>query len=106
MSIEIEVGFENATKVPRITEELSLEEAPKGLANPVVKRLLIGGGAVVLAAVAGLFVYFHNRETTGDAQVDGNITPMASKGYGRVAQGLVDDNQTVKARQGRRQIDA
>jgi membrane fusion protein (multidrug efflux system) len=99
MSVEIEVGFENATKVPRLTEELLLEEPPKGLANPRVRRLLIGGGAVVLAAVAGLFVYFHNRETTDDAQVDGHITPMASKVYGRVAQVLVDDNQAVKAGQ-------
>ena len=99
MSVEIEVGFENATKVPRLTEELLLEEPPKGLANPRLRRLLIGGGAVVLAAVAGLFIYFHNRETTDDAQVDGHITPMASKVYGRVAEVLVDDNQAVKAGQ-------
>jgi membrane fusion protein (multidrug efflux system) len=99
MSVEIEVGFENATKVPRLTEELLLEEPPKGLANPKVRRLLVGGGAVVLAAVAGLFIYFHNRETTDDAQVDGHITPMASKVYGRVAEVLVDDNQAVKAGQ-------
>ena len=100
MSIEIEVGLENATKAPRVTEEeLELEEAPKGLANPNVRRLLFAGGAVVLAAIVGLFVYFHNRETTDDAQVDGHITPMASKVYGRVAQVLVEDNQTVKAGQ-------
>ena len=99
MSVEIEVGFENATKVPRVTEELLLGEPPKGLANPRLRRLLIGGGAVVLAAVAGLFIYFHNRETTDDAQVDGHITPMASKVYGRVAEVLVDDNQAVKAGQ-------
>ena len=100
MSIEIEVGLENATKAPRITEEeLKLEEAPKGLANPSVRRLLFAGGAVVLAVVVGLFVYFHNRETTDDAQVDGHITPMASKVYGRVAQVLVEDNQPVKAGQ-------
>src|SRR5258708_7597351 len=99
MSIEIEVGFENATKVPRVTDALPLEETPKGLANPKVKRLLIGGGAVVLTAIAGLFLYYHDRETTDDAQVDGHITPMASKVYGRVAQVLVDDNQAVKAGQ-------
>jgi len=100
MSIEIEVGLENATKAPRVTEEeLELEEAPKGLANPNVRRLLFAGGAVVLAAIVGLFVYFHNRETTDDAQVDGHITPMASKVYGRVAQVLVEDNQAVKAGQ-------
>src|SRR5256884_7578343 len=99
MSVEIEVGFENATKVPRGLEELSLEEPPKGLANPGVRRLLIGGGAVALAAIAGLFAYYYNRETTDDAQVDGHITPMASKVYGRVAQVLVDDNQPVRAGQ-------
>src|SRR6266700_3405699 len=89
MSVEIEVGLEKATKMPRVREELSLEERPKGLANPKMKRLLIGGGAVVLATIAGLFAYYHNRETTDDAQVDGHITPMASKVYGRVAQVLV-----------------
>ena len=99
MSVEIEVGFENATKVPRIPEELSLEEPPKGLANPKVRRLLIGGGAVVILGITGLFAYYHNRETTDDAQVDGHITPMASKVYGRVAQVLLDDNQAVKAGQ-------
>ncbi|HUC53544.1 MAG TPA: HlyD family secretion protein [Candidatus Cybelea sp.] len=100
MSIEIEVGLENATKAPRVPdEELLLEETPKGLAHPRVRRLLLGGGAVVLAALVALFVYFHNRETTDDAQVDGHITPMASKVYGRVAQVLVDDNQPVKAGQ-------
>jgi len=100
MSIEIEVGLENATKAPRITEEeLRLEESPKGLANPKVKRLLSAGGTLVLAAIVGLFLYYHNRETTDDAQVDGHITPMASKVYGRVAQVLVEDNQAVKAGQ-------
>jgi membrane fusion protein (multidrug efflux system) len=99
MSIEIEVGLENASKVPPVTEELSLEEAPKGLANPKVRRALILGGTVLVAAVVGLFVYYHNRETTDDAQVDGHITPMASKVYGRVGQVLVDDNEAVKAGQ-------
>src|SRR5260370_10779648 len=78
---------------------LRLEETPKGLANPKVRRLLFAGGTVVLAAIAGLFVYYHNRETTDEAQVDGQITPMASKVYGRVSQVLVDDNQAVKAGQ-------
>jgi membrane fusion protein (multidrug efflux system) len=53
----------------------------------------------LVAAVVGLFAYYHNRETTDDAQVDGHITPMASKVYGRVGQVLVDDNQAVKAGQ-------
>src|SRR6266852_4173018 len=106
MSVEIEVGLENATRMPRITEELLLEEAPKGLANPKVKRLLIGGGTVVLAGVLGVVAYYYNRETTDDAQVDGHITPLASKVYGRVSQVLVEDNQAVKAGQVLVKIDA
>jgi membrane fusion protein (multidrug efflux system) len=99
MSIEIEVGLENAAKVPRVAEELPLEESPRGLANPKVRSLLGAAGAVLLAALVGLFVYYHDRESTDDAQVDGHITPMASKVYGRVAQVLVDDNQAVRAGQ-------
>src|SRR6202171_2277097 len=100
MSVEIEVGLENAAKVrPALGEELLLEEPPKGLKNPKVRRLLIAGGAVVLLAVIGLIAYYHNRESTDDAQVDGHITPVASKIYGRVAEVLVTDNEPVKASQ-------
>src|SRR6201998_3552429 len=104
MSVEIEVGLENAAKAPKVAD-LPLDEAPKGgqapkgLANPKIRRLLFGAGAVVLAAIAALFVYFHDRESTDDAQVDGHITPIASKVYGRVADVLVDDNQPVEAGQ-------
>jgi membrane fusion protein (multidrug efflux system) len=107
MSIEIEVGLENAARVKPAPEEIRLDdERPKGLANPNVRGLLLLGGVVVLAALAGLFVYYHNRESTDDAQVDGHITPVASKIYGRVAQVLVDDNQAVKAGQVLVKIDA
>ena len=99
MSVEIEVGLENAAKVRAVPEEFLLEEPPKGLKNPKVRRLAVGGGVLLLVAVAGLFLYYHNRETTDDAQVDGHITPIASKIYGRVAEVLVDDNQPVKAGQ-------
>jgi membrane fusion protein (multidrug efflux system) len=100
MSIEIEVGLENATKVRPAMEELPLEkEAPKGLANPKVQRLAILGGVVLIAVAVGLFLYYHNRESTDDAQVDGHITPIASKIYGRVASVLVNDNEAVKAGQ-------
>jgi membrane fusion protein (multidrug efflux system) len=100
MSVEIEVGLENAARVKPETQEIPLEEPPKkGLANPNVRRLLIVGGVVLVAVLAGLFFYYHNRESTDDAQVDGHITPIASKIYGRVAQVMVDDNQPVKAGQ-------
>lgn len=106
MSIEIEVGLENAARVPRGTEELLLEETPKGLANPKTKRLLLAAGATVLTAITGLLIYYHNRESTDDAQVDGHITPLASKVYGRVSQVVVEDNQAVKAGQVLVKIDA
>ena len=100
MSIEIEVGLENASKIKPSTEELRLEPPPrKGLANPKTRRLLFGGGIVLLAAVIGLFLYYRNRESTDDAQVDGHITQISSKVYGRVGEVLVNDNQQVKAGQ-------
>jgi membrane fusion protein (multidrug efflux system) len=99
MSIEIEVGLENAAKVRPLIDEPIEEEEPKGLANPKVQRLAILGGVVLIAALTALFLYYHNRESTDDAQIDGHITPIASKIYGRVAQVLIDDNQAVKAGQ-------
>ena len=100
MSVEIEVGLENATRVkPELEEEILLGERPKGLKNPKVRGLLIVGAVVVLLAVIGLVAYYHNRESTDDAQVDGHITPVASKIYGRVAEVLVTDNEPVKAGQ-------
>ncbi len=99
MSIEIEVGLENAARV-KPTFELPLpEEPPKGLAKPNVRRLLMLGGGVLLLAATGLFLYYHNRESTDDAQVDAHITPVAAKIYGRVGQVQVEDNQQVKAGQ-------
>ncbi|HXA80240.1 MAG TPA: biotin/lipoyl-binding protein, partial [Opitutaceae bacterium] len=99
MSIEIEVGLENATKVRPVVEEVPLEKEPKGFANPKVQRLAILGGVVLIAAIVALFLYYHNRESTDDAQIDGHITPIASKIYGKVASVLIDDNQAVKAGQ-------
>jgi membrane fusion protein (multidrug efflux system) len=107
MSIEIEVGLENATKVRAKTEELLLDEelrAPQP--NRKLRRLLISGGAAVSLIVAGLFIYYFNRESTDDAQVDGHITAVSAKVYGRVAEVLVDDNQPVKAGQPLVKLDA
>jgi membrane fusion protein (multidrug efflux system) len=75
------------------------------LTNPKVRRALFIAGPVLLALLLGLYLYFHNRESTDDAQVDGHITPVASKIYGRVAGVLIDDNQAVKAGQTLVQID-
>jgi membrane fusion protein, multidrug efflux system len=100
MSLELEVGLENVEKI-KPDEELPLnnEEPLKGLANPSVRRLLFAGGALLLATLIGLVIYYHNRESTDDAQVDAHITPIAAKVYGRVAEVLVKDNEHVKAGQ-------
>jgi membrane fusion protein (multidrug efflux system) len=49
--------------------------------------------------VAALLLYYRNRESTDDAQVDGHITPIAAKISGRVQDVLVNDNEAVKAGQ-------
>jgi len=100
MSVDIEEQVENPrTKNEPILREFPIEEPKKGLGSPKVRRILLVGGVVALAVIVGLFLYYHDRESTDDAQVDGHITPVASKIYGRVAEVLVHDNQPVKAGQ-------
>ena len=98
MSVEIEVGLETATRIPFEFEEPK-KEPPKGLANPRIQKMLLGGGIVMLTVLAALFLYYRNRESTDDAQVDGHITPIAAKISGRVQEVLVTDNEPVKAGQ-------
>jgi membrane fusion protein, multidrug efflux system len=109
MSVEIDVGLENAAnvKVSPVEPAPKLETPPaKPLASPKVRRGLMFGAAALFLVALGLFLYFHNRESTDDAQVDGHITPVASKIYGRVEEVLVLDNQSVKAGQVLVKIDA
>lgn len=105
MTVEIDVGLENAARVPHVPYP-EFEPEKKSFASPKVKRLLVGGALLLLIVLTGLYFYYHNRESTDDAQVDGHITPLASKIYGRVAQVLVEDNQAVKAGQVLVKIDA
>jgi membrane fusion protein (multidrug efflux system) len=100
MSVAIEDRLENETKAQPVIEEIPIEkETPKGFANPKIQRLAMVGGLMLIVVVVGLFLYYHNRESTDDAQIDGHITPIASKIYGKVSSVLVDDNQSVKAGQ-------
>ncbi|HKV24034.1 MAG TPA: HlyD family secretion protein [Candidatus Acidoferrum sp.] len=100
MSVEIEVGLENAGKIRPELEDMPMEKEPlKGLANPRMQRLAIVGGVVLLVALVGLFFYFHDRESTDDAEIDGHITPIAAKVSGRVQSVLIHDNEEVKAGQ-------
>jgi len=95
MSVELDTELERAVngaagEKPPAARGLSLD-------NPQVRRALQGAAAALLLLVTGMFFYYHWREGTDDAQVDGRITPMASKVYGRVDRVLVQDNQQVKA---------
>jgi membrane fusion protein, multidrug efflux system len=106
MSVEIDVGLENAANVKvSPAEPPQRPVASEPLLNPKIKRGLILSGIVLAVLAIGLFLYFHNRETTDDAQVDGHITPVASKIYGRIGKVLVTDNEAVKAGQLLAQID-
>ena len=51
---------------------------------------------MLVIAVVALLVYYHNRVSTDDAEVDGHIVPIASKIYGTVAAVMIHDNETVK----------
>ena len=75
------------------------EKGPSRWADPKFRRGAVGVAAVLVLVVAGLFVHYHNRISTDDAEVDGHIVPIASKIYGNVSDVLVVDNQQVKTGQ-------
>ncbi|MBZ5542621.1 MAG: HlyD family secretion protein [Acidobacteriia bacterium] len=75
-------------------------------ASPRFRRKVLGAAVIVALGTLGLIYYYHGRVSTDDAQVDGHITPVASKIYGNVAEVLVNDNQHVKAGQVLVRIDA
>jgi membrane fusion protein, multidrug efflux system len=73
--------------------------APPPLSDHIpnwVPKVLKIGIPVLIVLIAGLFLYFRNRVSTDDAQVDGHLVPMACKIYGSVDKVWVEDNQAVK----------
>ena len=94
-----------ATTVSETNEELKIpiqNGRPQNnqLSNPHLRRMILGSLIVVIAAVSvALYQYYRYRVTTDDAQVDGHVTPIASKIYGNVLEVLVEDNQKVKSGQ-------
>ena len=68
-------------------------------AQPRFRRAVLGAALLTLVVTLVLVMYYYHRVTTDDAQVDGHITPMASKVYGSVREVLVNDNQPVKVGQ-------
>lgn len=53
--------------------------------------------AILIVAVIFGYRYYSGRVTTDDAQVDGDITPIAAKIHGSVSEVAVRSNQRVKA---------
>jgi len=99
MGSSLETELENLEQAPSASEPQAKGSQEKPWENSGVRRLALGAGAALLLAAACLYWYYHGRESTDDAQVDGDITPVASKVYGTVAEVLVNDNQLVKAGQ-------
>jgi membrane fusion protein (multidrug efflux system) len=67
-------------------------------ANGRRKLPMIVGGVVVLALIAGVWMWLSSgKESTDDAQVEGHITQLATRVGGTVVKVLVTDNQYVDA---------
>jgi membrane fusion protein, multidrug efflux system len=65
--------------------------------NPATKWFLIVLVVVILGAVAGLWSYYSVRESTDDAEIDGDIIPISPRVGGMVVAVNVKDNQYVEA---------
>jgi membrane fusion protein (multidrug efflux system) len=80
----------------------SAEQPKKGRgrwSRPGFRRAVMGAVIVLLLVAGGAWYYFHGRVTTDDAEIDGQITPIASRVYGTVSKVLVRRNQYVHAGQ-------
>jgi len=62
-----------------------------------VRVVLTTAGIVVAIAAVGAWWHYRGRETTDNAQIDGHITPVASRVGGTVLEVKVSDNQPVAA---------
>jgi membrane fusion protein, multidrug efflux system len=65
--------------------------------NPRARMFLISVVIVGAVSVAGAWWYYSSRESTDDAQIDGDITPIAARVGGTVLSVDVRDNQLVEA---------
>ena len=87
--------------VPRVEEEQ--HEARSGRArnylqrNPRIKWIV--AAVAVILMVGGLLIwhYFSIRESTDDAQIEGDIIPISARVGGTVTRVLFEDNQYVEA---------
>jgi membrane fusion protein (multidrug efflux system) len=65
--------------------------------KPFAKWILLGVAAVLIIGGISFWLYYSSRESTDDAQIEGDIVPISARVGGTVAKVLVDDNQYVEA---------
>ncbi|HWK30553.1 MAG TPA: biotin/lipoyl-binding protein, partial [Terriglobales bacterium] len=65
--------------------------------KPYAKWILLGVAAVLIIGGVSFWLYYSSRESTDDAQIEGDIVPISARVGGTVAKVLVDDNQFVEA---------
>lgn len=99
MSIEVEVGLENFDKIPVMEPEIKPSRLAQGWSNPKLRWAVIFGSLALVGLLLFIYLHYHGRETTDDAQVDGHLAPVSAKVSGNVVEVLVADNQPVKAGQ-------
>ncbi|MGH9541114.1 MAG: HlyD family secretion protein [Terriglobales bacterium] len=63
------------------------------------RALLIGAVLVIAAITVSLYVYYRNRESTDDAQIEAHVDPIAPRVAGTVTEVDVLENQRVTAGQ-------
>jgi membrane fusion protein (multidrug efflux system) len=64
--------------------------------NPYAKWIVLGVAALLIIGGVSFWLYYSSRESTDDAQIEGDIVPISARVGGTVAKVLVDDNQYVE----------
>jgi membrane fusion protein (multidrug efflux system) len=90
---------QSQTASPALAAAAPEAKKPGRWSNPAFRLFVIGGGLVLIAAIAIFYWYSSGRVNTDDAEVDGHLNPVSAKISGNVLEVLVDDNQHVKAGQ-------
>lgn len=65
--------------------------------HPRAKWIVLAVAAVLLIAGLLAWMYYHVRESTDDAQIEGYVVPIAPRVSGTVTAVAVNDNQQIKA---------
>jgi membrane fusion protein (multidrug efflux system) len=85
---------------PAAEKPAALEPPPQPLDPAKKRRNWLIGGAVALLLVIGVFVWWwesRKYESTDDAQIDGHLSPIASRVAGTIVAVHVEDNVYVEA---------